>query len=95
MECDNPETELVACKEKLETAKKKLFKPIFGCEMYVARRRLFNKEGKPDQSGYHLVVLAKMKRIPQPHKLVSKAWTEGFYMRPRTDRVELENTMKG
>ena len=44
VECDNPETELVACKEKLETAKKKLFKPIFGCEMYVARRRLFNKK---------------------------------------------------
>ena len=43
----------------METAKRKLFKPIFGCEMYVARRRLFNKEGKPDQSGYHLVVLAK------------------------------------
>ena len=36
VECDNPETELVACKEKLETAKKQLFKPIFGCEMYVA-----------------------------------------------------------
>ena len=31
VECDNPETELVACKEKLETAKKKLFKPIFFC----------------------------------------------------------------
>ena len=32
---------------------------ISSYEMYVARRRLFNKEGKPDQSGYHLVVLAK------------------------------------
>ena len=53
VECENPEAELAACKEKLEAAKKKLFKPIFGCEMYVARRRLFNKEGKPDQSGYH------------------------------------------
>ena len=47
IECENPEEELIACKEQLEAAKKKLFKPIFGCEMYVARRRLFNKEGKP------------------------------------------------
>ena len=59
IECENPEAELVACKEQLGAAQKKLFKPIIGCEMYVARRRLFNKEGKPDQSGYHLVVLAK------------------------------------
>ena len=96
VECDNPETELVACKEKLETAKKKLFKPIFGCEMYVARRRLFNKEGKPDQSGYHLVVLAKNEKgYHNLIKLVSKAWTEGFYMRPRTDRVELEKYHEG
>ena len=59
--------------------------------MYVARRRLFNKEGKPDQSGYHLVVLAKNEKgYHNLIKLVSKAWTEGFYMRPRTDRVELE-----
>ena len=56
VECENPEAELAVCREQLEAAKKKLFKPIFGCEMYVARRRLFNKEGKPDQSGYHLVV---------------------------------------
>ena len=74
VECDNPEAELVACKEKLEAAKRKLFKPIFGCEMYVARRRLFNKEGKPDQSGYHLVVLAKNEKgYHNLIKLVSKA----------------------
>ena len=35
VECDNPEAELVACKEKLEAAKRKLFKPIFGCEMSI------------------------------------------------------------
>ena len=79
-----------------EAAKKKLFKPIIGCEMYVARRRLSNKEGKADQSGYHLVVLAKnLKGYHNLIKLVSKAWTEGFYMRPRTDRVELEKYHEG
>ena len=40
-------------------AESKLFKPIVGCEMYVARRTMDKKEGKPDQSGYHLIVLAK------------------------------------
>ena len=35
------------------------FKPIIGCEVYVARRRLQDKEGKSDQSGYHLILLAK------------------------------------
>lgn len=93
---ENPDADIAVCNEQLEAAKRKLFKPIFGCEMYVARRRLFNKDGKPDQSGYHLVVLAKnAKGYHNLIKLVSKAWTEGFYMRPRTDRVELEKYHEG
>ena len=96
IECEHPEEELAACKEQLEAARKKLFKPILGCEMYVARRRLFDKDGKTDQSGYHLVVLAKNEKgYHNLIKLVSKAWTEGFYMRPRTDRVELEKYHEG
>lgn len=95
-ESENPEADLAACREQLEAAKKKLFKPIIGCEMYVARRRLTDKEGKADQGGYHLVVLAKnLKGYHNLIKLVSKAWTEGFYMRPRTDRVELEKYHEG
>ncbi len=72
------------------------FKPIIGCEVYVARRRLQDKEGKPDQSGYHLILLAK--NLTGYHnliKIVSKAWTEGFYMRPRTDRTEIEKYHEG
>ncbi|MDD6891670.1 MAG: DNA polymerase III subunit alpha [Bacteroidales bacterium] len=93
---DNLEAELADCRERLEAAKKRLFKPIIGCEMYVARRRLYNKEGKPDQGGYHLVVLAKNEKgYHNLIKLVSKAWTEGFYNRPRTDRVELEKYREG
>ena len=96
IECENPDQEISACMDEMEAAKKKLFKPIIGCEMYVARRRLFNKDGKTDQSGYHLVVLAKNKKgYHNLIKLVSKAWTEGFYMRPRTDRVELEKYHEG
>lgn len=93
---DNPEAEIASCREQLEAAKKKLFKPIFGCEMYVARNRLEDKNGKPDQGGYHLVVLAKNAQgYHNLIKLVSKAWTKGFYMRPRTDRVELEKYHEG
>ena len=82
---------IAECKAKLEEAKSRIFKPIIGCEMYVARRSMDKKEGKPDQSGYHLVVLAKNKvGYHNLIKLVSRAWTEGYYMRPRTDRSELE-----
>ena len=91
----NPE-ELEDCKQKLDAAKAKLFKPIIGCEMYVAHNRLTDKNGKQDQSGYHLVVLAKNEKgYHNLIKLVSKGWTEGFYMRPRTDKVELEKYREG
>lgn len=72
------------------------FKPIFGCEMYVARRGLANKETKQDASGWHLVVLAKNEKgYHNLIKLVSKAWVDGFYMRPRTDHAELEKYHEG
>ena len=95
-EAENPEEELAACREQLEEVRKRLFKPIIGCEMYVARRSMEQKDGKIDQSGYHLVVLAKnLKGYHNLIKLVSKAWTKGFYMRPRTDRSELEKYHEG
>ncbi|MBQ8423319.1 MAG: DNA polymerase III subunit alpha [Coprobacter sp.] len=96
---DDPEREskLAELQAELEKAKaKKPFKPIIGCEMYVARKRMQDKNGKEDQSGYHLIVLAKNEKgYHNLIKLVSKAWTEGFYMRPRTDRVELEKYKEG
>ena len=95
-EYEDREAEIANCKTQLEEAKKKLFKPIIGCEMYVARKRLTDKNGKEDQSGYHLIVLAKNEKgYHNLIKLVSKAWTEGFYSRPRTDRVELEKYHEG
>ena len=64
--------------------------------MYVARRTMDKKEGKPDQSGYHLIVLAKNEKgYHNLIKLVSRAWTMGYYMRPRTDRNELEKYHEG
>ena len=84
---------------KRKDAGQEPFKPIFGCEMYVVRngRRLTDKEkAKGDGGGNHLVVLAKNETgYHNLIKLVSKAWTEGFYNRPRTDHVELEKHHEG
>jgi len=73
------------------------FKPIFGCEMYVARRRKVNKvKDMHDNSGYHLIVLAKnYQGYKNLIKLVSRSWVDGFYYRPRTDRVDLEKYHEG
>ena len=68
------------------------FKPIIGCEMYVAHRRKEDRErDKGDMSGYHLIVLAKnYNGYKNLIKLVSNSWVDGYYMRPRTDRADLE-----
>ena len=68
------------------------FKPIFGCEMYVARRGDKSlRDQKEDLGGYHLIVLAKNYHgYKNLIKLVSNSWVDGFYNRPRTDRMELE-----
>ena len=93
---DNPSTALAEARAKLDAHPKGDFKGIIGCEVYVARRRLQNKEGKEDQGGYHLILLAKnIKGYKNLIKIVSKGYTEGFYMRPRTDRVELEKYHEG
>ena len=68
------------------------FKPIFGCEMYVSRHGSKSlRRGKEDQGGYHLIVLAKNYHgYKNLIKLVSNSWVDGYYMRPRTDREDLE-----
>lgn len=96
VECEDKEAAIAECKAKIAEAEARLFKPIIGCEMYVARRTMDKKEGKPDQSGYHLIVLAKNEKgYHNLIKLVSRAWTNGYYMRPRTDRNELEKYHEG
>ena len=73
------------------------FKPIIGCEMYVARHRKTDKvKENGDMSGYHLIVLAKnYQGYKNLIKLVSRAWVDGYYMRPRTDREDLERYHEG
>ncbi|MBO4499626.1 MAG: DNA polymerase III subunit alpha [Bacteroidaceae bacterium] len=72
------------------------FKPIFGCEVYVAPRRKEQKEGKPDAANYHLILLAKNSvGYHNLIKIVSRAWTDGYYYHPRTDRFDLEKYSEG
>lgn len=73
------------------------FKPILGCEMYVAHH---NKEDKVkengDASGYHLIVLAKnYQGYKNLIKIVSRSWVDGYYYKPRTDRADLEKYHEG
>ena len=73
------------------------FKPIFGCEMYVSRYGSKSLKGdKKHQGGYHLIVLAKnYQGYKNLIKLVSRSWVDGYYMRPRTDREDLEKYHEG
>ncbi|MDP4238404.1 MAG: DNA polymerase III subunit alpha [Bacteroidota bacterium] len=90
---ENEKAELL---KELEESKHKIFKPIFGCEAYVAHRGLLSKDGTEDRSGYHLVLLAKNKKGYQNLcKLVSTSWIDGMYYRPRIDHQLLEKYSEG
>ena len=87
--------EMAALKVSLDEAKRKLFIPIFGCEAYVAEGKLTEHKDKSDK-GRHLILLAKNEKgYHNLIKIVSKAWTDGFYAHPRTDHDELERYHEG
>ena len=66
--------------------KQKGVKPIIGCEVYVAARGRFSKEGKIDSSGNHLILLCKDEiGYKNLCYMVSMSFVEGFYSRPRID----------
>lgn len=80
---------------KAEEEKSHRFKAILGCEMYVANNSLHDRNEKTDR-GRHLIVLAKnQKGYKNLIKLVSQAWTEGFYSHPRTDKAALAAHREG
>jgi DNA polymerase-3 subunit alpha len=77
--------------KQLKKEGKEPFKPIFGCEMYVARRGMKRMDDKIDRGGWHLIVLAKnLNGYRNLIRLVSRSWVDGFYGRPRTDHEDLE-----
>jgi len=73
-------------------AKKENIKPIIGCELYLSPGSRFEKERK----NYHLLLLAENKLgYHNLIQLVSKAWLEGFYYKPRVDKNLLEEYSDG
>ena len=85
-----PSADVIAnLKIDLNEQESKLFKPIFGCEAYVANTDMRSHTDKRD-IGRHLILLAKNEKgYHNLIKIVSRAWTDGFYSHPRTDHAEL------
>ncbi|MEK7565300.1 MAG: PHP domain-containing protein, partial [Patescibacteria group bacterium] len=79
-----------------KTAKKAGIKPIIGCELYVSRESRLLKRAGIDDKRYHLTVLAKdIDGYKNLIKLVTKAYLEGFYYKPRVDKELLREHAKG
>lgn len=87
------------CRINIERQKKgkKPFKPIIGCELYVAKNGSKDKkDGHKDLKGFHLTVLAKnLTGYKNLIKIVSNSWTDGFYGSPRIDCADLEKYHEG
>ncbi len=77
-------------------AKKAGVKPILGCEVYLAPRTRHDREYAEDKSPNHLILLCENKRgFENLTKLVSRSYTEGFYIKPRVDYELLEEYHEG
>ncbi len=71
-------------------------KPIIGCEIYVARRSLHDKDAVLDKDYNHLILLAKNNTgYKNLMKIVSVSHLEGFYYKPRVDMQLLEQYHEG
>ncbi len=71
-------------------------KPIIGCEVYVAPRSRFDMEHGPDSVRNHLVLLCKNETgYKYLCLLVSRSYTEGFYIKPRIDMELLRGHSEG
>lgn len=76
--------------------RKKPFKAIIGCELYVAPDAKEDKKLGKHCNEHSLTVLAKnYQGYKNLIKIVSNSWTDGFYMRPRTDHADLEKYREG
>ncbi len=82
--------------EFYNSLKAKGVKPIIGCEVYVAPRGRYRKEGKPDMSGYHLILLVKDKvGYRNLCYMVSESFISGLYSKPRIDMELLSSHHDG
>ncbi|MCE9585073.1 DNA polymerase III subunit alpha [Candidatus Nomurabacteria bacterium] len=82
--------------EFYKECKKARIKPIIGCEVYVAERKLTDKEPGIDNKRYHLILLAKnLKGYKNLMRIVSIANLEGYYYKPRVDEELLKKYSEG
>ena len=80
---------MYGCIDFYKTAKAAGIKPIIGCEVYVARRRMEDRVHGIDNDPYHLVLLCENRQgYENLCYLVSEAFVNGFYSKPRVD-IEL------
>lgn len=79
-----------------KACKAECIKPIIGCEVYVARRSMYDREKEYDAGSSHLILLVKNKKgWENLIYLVSKGYTDGFYSKPRIDTELLEQHTEG
>ena len=77
---------MYGCIDFYKAAKAAGVKPIIGCEVYVARRRMADKVHGLDNDPYHLVLLCENRKgYENLCYLVSEAFIHGFYGKPRVD----------
>jgi DNA polymerase III subunit alpha len=82
--------------EFYKEAKKNGIKPILGCEVYTAKRSMYDKQSGIDSNYGHLVLLAKNNiGYKNLMKLVTLGCTEGYYYKPRVDYETLEKYSEG
>lgn len=87
---------MYGCVDFYKAAKKNGIKPILGCEVYVAARNHTDKAHEYDATNHHLVLLCKNEIGYQNLiKMISIAFTEGFYNKPRVDMRLLEKYSEG
>ena len=73
-------------------AKQAGIKPIIGCEVYVAPRSRWDKERRSSEKPFHLILLCENETgYRNLTRLVSRAFIEGFYYKPRVDKELLEH----
>ncbi len=79
-----------------KAAKRAGVRPVIGCEVYVAARSRFDKTRSLDYEHNHLILLCENNTGYQNLiKMLSDAWTQGFYGKPRVDHELLEQYHEG
>ena len=88
---------MFGCIDFYRAAKAAGIKPILGCEVYVAPGSRFDREiGQAEDRYYHLVLLAENNHgYENLMKIVSKAFVDGFYYKPRVDMDLLQEYHEG